>query len=326
MLSGMFERFTEKAREVVVQARDAAHERGHDYCGPEHLLVGLLRVPDGIAALTLARMGITDGYASEHLSKLVPQGDCADTNLPFSRVARMILELSLREALSLGHNYIGTEHILLGLLRPAVRENKALVLIAECSPATPDQIRNEVIRLLSGSEAKARVPTTEQRLRALEVAVKELVERATPAREDGTPETPMQTADMLAAIQHPGFVRGDYYAKLLARAERAERELAEAREVQRAYATRVERERDEALRDLSVAQSHRRAASEEAEHHHAQATAARASAEKLRAYARHHDDCPRGLHAMATISFPQGIERHPCTCGLQAALDQAGAE
>jgi len=118
----MFERFSERARQVVVLAQDEARSLKHNYIGTEHLLLGLFREEEGIAARALESLGITLGEVRAQVARLVGEGDeIAGGQIPFTPRAKKVLELSMREALSLGHNYIGTEHILLGV----ARENEA---------------------------------------------------------------------------------------------------------------------------------------------------------------------------------------------------------
>ncbi|MGH3140485.1 MAG: Clp protease N-terminal domain-containing protein, partial [Gaiellales bacterium] len=114
----MFERFTERARQVVVLAQDEARTLKHNYIGTEHILLGLLREEEGLAARVLDTLDITVEEVRAQVARIVGQGDEVTTGqIPFTPRAKKVLELALREALSLGHNYIGTEHILLGLLR-----------------------------------------------------------------------------------------------------------------------------------------------------------------------------------------------------------------
>jgi lysyl-tRNA synthetase class 2 len=114
----MFERFTESARHVVVLAQDEARGLGHHYIGTEHILLGLLRDEQGIAAQVLADLGVTLDGVRDQVKKIIGTGDEAPTGqIPFTPRAKKVLELSLREALHLGHRYIGTEHLLLGLMR-----------------------------------------------------------------------------------------------------------------------------------------------------------------------------------------------------------------
>jgi ATP-dependent Clp protease ATP-binding subunit ClpC len=115
----MFERFTDPARQVVVYAQDEARALMHNYIGTEHLLLGLLREQDGIGARVLESLGTTLEEVRAQVARIVGQGDDPVTTgqIPFTPRAKKLLELSLREALSLGHNYIGTEHLLLALAR-----------------------------------------------------------------------------------------------------------------------------------------------------------------------------------------------------------------
>ncbi len=114
----MFERFTDRARRVVVLAQEEARLLNHSYIGTEHILLGLLNEGEGIAARALESMGINLASVREQVVEIIGQGQQAPTgHIPFTPRAKKVLELSLREALQLGHNYIGTEHILLGLIR-----------------------------------------------------------------------------------------------------------------------------------------------------------------------------------------------------------------
>src|SRR6059036_3038020 len=144
----VFERFTERARQVVVLAQDEARALKHNYIGTEHILLGLLREEEGLAARVLESLDITVEEVRAQVARIVGQGDEVTTGqIPFTPRAKKVLELALREALSLGHNYIGTEHILLGL----VRENEGVAArILLDFDADSEKIRNEVIRMLSG--------------------------------------------------------------------------------------------------------------------------------------------------------------------------------
>jgi ATP-dependent Clp protease ATP-binding subunit ClpA len=114
----MFERFTDRARQSVVLAQEEARDFSHDYIGTEHLLLGLLREGDGMAAITLRRLGVGLGVARAEVEAIVGRGSGSpEGHIPFTPRAKKVLELSLREAIQLGHNYIGTEHIVLGLVR-----------------------------------------------------------------------------------------------------------------------------------------------------------------------------------------------------------------
>ena len=145
----MFERFTERARQVVVLAQDEARALKHNYIGTEHLLLGLLREEEGLAARVLESLDITVEEVRAQVARIVGQGDEVTTGqIPFTPRAKKVLELALREALSLGHNYIGTEHILLGL----VRENEGVAArILLDFDADAETTRDEVLRMLSGT-------------------------------------------------------------------------------------------------------------------------------------------------------------------------------
>src|SRR5512134_18757 len=144
----MFERFTERARQVVVLAQEEARTLKHNYIGTEHILLGLLREDEGLAARVLESLDITVERVRAQVVRIVCSGEeVTSGQIPFTPRAKKVLELALREALSLGHNYIGTEHILLGL----VRENEGVAArILLDFDADSDKIRNEVIRMLSG--------------------------------------------------------------------------------------------------------------------------------------------------------------------------------
>src|ERR1700686_52865 len=150
----MFERFTERARQVVVLAQEEARTLKHNYIGTEHILLGLLREEEGLAARVLESLDITVERVRAQVVRIV--GSCEEVTsgqIPFTPRAKKVLELALREALSLGHNYIGTEHILLGL----VRENEGVAArILLDFDADSEKIRNEVIRMLSGPGSRQR--------------------------------------------------------------------------------------------------------------------------------------------------------------------------
>ena len=114
----MFEQFTERARQAVVYAQDEARGLKHNYLGTEHLLLGLLREQEGLASRVLESLGIAIDEVRGQVARIVGQGeDVTSDVIPFTPRAKKVLELALREALSLGHNFIGTEHVLLGIVR-----------------------------------------------------------------------------------------------------------------------------------------------------------------------------------------------------------------
>jgi ATP-dependent Clp protease ATP-binding subunit ClpC len=144
----VFERFTERARQVVVLAQDEARTLKHNYIGTEHILLGLIREDEGIAARVLASLNVTLDDVRAHIRRDVGEGtDPTVGQIPFTPRAKKVLELALREALHMGHGYIGTEHVLLGLVREP--ESEACRILVDLG-ANPVQVHHEVIRLIGG--------------------------------------------------------------------------------------------------------------------------------------------------------------------------------
>jgi Clp amino terminal domain, pathogenicity island component len=144
----MFERFTDRARRVVVLAQEEARLLNHNYIGTEHILLGLIHEGEGVAAKALESLGISLEAVRAQVEEIIGQGQSAPTgHIPFTPRAKKVLELSLREALQLGHNYIGTEHILLGLIREG--EGVAAQVLVKLG-ADLSRVRQQVIQLLSG--------------------------------------------------------------------------------------------------------------------------------------------------------------------------------
>jgi ATP-dependent Clp protease ATP-binding subunit ClpC len=144
----MFERFTDRARRVVVLAQEEARMLSHNYIGTEHILLGLIHEGDGIAAKALESLGISLEGVRAQVEEIIGQGQQAPSgHIPFTPRAKKVLELSLREALQLGHNYIGTEHILLGLIREG--EGVAAQVLVKLG-ADLSRVRQQVIQLISG--------------------------------------------------------------------------------------------------------------------------------------------------------------------------------
>jgi ATP-dependent Clp protease ATP-binding subunit ClpC len=144
----MFERFTDRARRVVVLAQEEARMLNHNYIGTEHILLGLIHEGEGVAAKALESLGISLDAVRNQVEEIIGQGQSAPTgHIPFTPRAKKVLELSLREALQLGHNYIGTEHILLGLIREG--EGVAAQVLQKLG-ADLNRVRQQVIQLLSG--------------------------------------------------------------------------------------------------------------------------------------------------------------------------------
>src|SRR5213082_2243573 len=149
----MFERFTDRARRVVVLAQEEARMLNHNYIGTEHILLGLIHEGEGVAAKALESLGISLEAVRQQVKEIIGQGQAAPTgHIPFTPRAKKVLELSLREALQLGHNYIGTEHILLGLIREG--EGVAAQVLQKLG-ADLNRVRRQVIQLLSGSAGVA---------------------------------------------------------------------------------------------------------------------------------------------------------------------------
>jgi ATP-dependent Clp protease ATP-binding subunit ClpC len=151
----MFERFTDRARRVVVLAQEEARMLNHNYIGTEHILLGLIHEGEGVAAKGLESLGISLEAVRSQVEEIIGQGQQAPSgHIPFTPRAKKVLELSLREALQLGHNYIGTEHILLGLIREG--EGVAAQVLVKLG-ADLNRVRQQVIQLLSGYQGKEAV-------------------------------------------------------------------------------------------------------------------------------------------------------------------------
>jgi len=151
----MFERFTDRARRVVVLAQEEARMLNHNYIGTEHILLGLIKEGEGVAAKGLESLGISLDGVRTQVEEIIGQGQQAPSgHIPFTPRAKKVLELSLREALQLGHNYIGTEHILLGLIREG--DGVAAQVLVKLG-ADLNRVRQQVIQLLSGYQGKEAV-------------------------------------------------------------------------------------------------------------------------------------------------------------------------
>src|SRR5215203_5421895 len=148
----MFERFTDRARRVVVLAQEEARMLSHNYIGTEHILLGLIHEGEGVAAKALESLDISLEAVRAQVEEIIGQGQQAPSgHIPFTPRAKKVLELSLREALQLGHSYIGTEHILLGLIREG--EGVAAQVLQKLG-ADLNRVRQQVIQLLSGFQGK----------------------------------------------------------------------------------------------------------------------------------------------------------------------------
>jgi ATP-dependent Clp protease ATP-binding subunit ClpC len=178
----VFERFTDRARRVVVLAQEEARMLNHDYIGTEHILLGLVRERDGVAARALDSLNIKLGAVRREVEDVIGQGQAAPRgHIPFTPRAKKVLELSLREALQLGHNYIGTEHILLGLIREG--EGVAAQVLQKLG-ADLNRVRQTVIQILSGYAAGAEVRRVEGGAEMEAELATEIAPTAIPAAED----------------------------------------------------------------------------------------------------------------------------------------------
>ncbi len=178
MEGGMFERFTNRARNVVKLAQEEARRLDHDHIGTEHVLLGLLGEPEGIGAKALVALGVSLEAVHADVERTIGRGEGAPTgHIPFTPRAKKVLELSLREALKLHHNYIGTEHIVLGLVREG--EGVAANILVESGADLPE-VRQEVLRLLStGVADRAGAEPPKERLIAdIEALYEEIVRLA----------------------------------------------------------------------------------------------------------------------------------------------------
>ncbi|MBB1512188.1 ATP-dependent Clp protease ATP-binding subunit [Tessaracoccus sp. MC1679] len=148
----MFERFTDRARRVIVLAQDEAKLLNHNFIGTEHILLGLIHEGEGVAAKALESLGIALEAVREQVEEIIGQGQQVPTgHIPFTPRAKKVLELSLREALQMNHNYIGTEHILLGLIREG--EGVAAQVLIKLG-ADLNRVRNTVLQLITGYQGR----------------------------------------------------------------------------------------------------------------------------------------------------------------------------
>jgi ATP-dependent Clp protease ATP-binding subunit ClpC len=162
----MYERFTDRARRVVALAEDEARRLNHNHIGTEHILLGLIHEDDGVAAQTLESLGVSLGAVRQQVEMIIGQGrEAPRGRIPYTPRARKALELSLREALQLGHHHIGTEHILLGLVREG--KGAAAQMLVKLG-ADLNRVRQQVVRLLDAEGAQE--PATTPAARRLSVA------------------------------------------------------------------------------------------------------------------------------------------------------------
>jgi len=218
----MFERFTDRARNVVVLAQDEARMLNHNYIGTEHILLGLIHESQGLAAHALTSLGIGLEPARQRVAEIVGRGKKSPSgHIPFTPRAKKILEFSLREALQLGHNYIGTEHILLGLIREGEGEGVAVEVLVNLG-ADLKRVRQEVIQLQADN------PTTEE------------MPQGTQGRDSGRTHAATQATQATQAAQAAQAAQAETARAAVAQAEAARAEA-------RAESTAQARKLDEIL-------------------------------------------------------------------------------
>jgi ATP-dependent Clp protease ATP-binding subunit ClpA len=245
VLVEVFERFTDRANRVVVLAQEEARRLDHNYLGTEHILLGLVREGEGVAARALESLGISLEAVRQQVEQIIGQGQQAPSeHIPFTPRAKKVLDLASREALQLGHNYIGTEHILLGLIREG--EGVAAQVLVKLG-ADLNRVRQQVIQLLHGylgkgpasdrprrgkrarlmADAVARIDALDRRLAAIERWV-----GMRPDSDDVDQEIAQMRREKEAAIESQDFENAaalrDKEKELLAARARREMEWAAA--------------------------------------------------------------------------------------------------
>jgi ATP-dependent Clp protease ATP-binding subunit ClpC len=215
----MFERFTDRARRVVVLAQEEARMLNHNYIGTEHILLGLIREREGVGARALESLGISLDAVRLQVEGIIGRGqEVPSGHIPFTPRAKKVLELSLREAVQMGHNYIGTEHILLGLIREG---NGVAAQVLVQLGAALDRVRQQVIQLLHGRHAEEAAPTgptvrelrllpaVQARLEAIEQRLTAIEQRVGTGPDTGDLDEQIQTvrAEKEAAIEAQEFAQ-----------------------------------------------------------------------------------------------------------------------
>jgi ATP-dependent Clp protease ATP-binding subunit ClpA len=262
----MFERFTDRARRVVVLAQEEARRLNHNYIGTEHLLLGLIGEGQGVAAQALESLGIRLAAVRQQVEAIIGRGQQAPSgHIPFTPRAKKVLELARREADALGHHYVGTEHILLGLIREGDGV-AAQVLVA--LGADLNRVRQQVIQLLPGSQgqdltgegsrlddALARVDALGRRLAAVERWV-----GMRPDLDDLDQEIAQVRREKEAAIERQDFEAAaatrDKEKQLLAVRAGREKERAEPAAGRRSLATELGRVNAELERLRAILREH----------------------------------------------------------------------
>jgi prophage maintenance system killer protein len=238
---GMFQRFTDRARRAVHLAQEEARLLRHNYVGTEHLLLGLLYEGEGIAAQALGSLGISLEAVRSQVEEIIGRGPTTPTgHIPFTPRAKKVLELSLREALQLGHNYIGTEHLLLGLLREG--EGVAAQVLASFH-ADHARLREQVLRLVTDDCEEPGAPTQLVRL-TLPADLIEAAERLAEVRQQKQAAFDTGDLDRAAALR-------DQEKQLLADKLRLERQLTAGVDIETVIAENQRAHREiERLREL----------------------------------------------------------------------------
>jgi len=269
------ERFTDRARRVVVLAQEEARRLNHNYIGTEHILLGLIHEGEGVAARALESLGISLDAVRQQVEEIIGRGQQAPPgHIPFTPRAKKVLELSLREALQLGHDYVGTEHILLGLIREG--DGVAAQVLVKLG-ADLNRVRQQVIQLLTGyqgpgvmsagsrlgermrarlpDDALARFDALDRRLAALERWVS-----IQPDLDDLDQEIAQVRQEKEAAIERQDFenaapLRDKEKRLLAARADR-EKEWAESAAGRRSVAKELDRLSTELERLRAILREH----------------------------------------------------------------------
>jgi prophage maintenance system killer protein len=238
---GLFQRFTDRARRAVQLAQEEARLLRHNYVGTEHLLLGLLYEGEGIAAQALGSLGISLEVVRTQVVQIIGRGQIAPTgHIPFTPRAKKVLELSLREALALGHHYIGTEHLLLGLIREG--EGVAAQVLARFD-ADHARLREQVLRLVTDDCEEPGAPTRLVRM-TLPADLIEAAERLAEVRRQKEAAFDAGDLDRAAALR-------DQEKQLLADKLRLERQLTAGVDVQTVIAENQRAHREiERLREL----------------------------------------------------------------------------
>ena len=197
----MFERFSGRARRVVVLAQEEARLLGHNYIGTEHILLGLVHEREGVAGRALESLGVKLDRVRRQVEQTIGRGDSSPSHLPFTRRATKVLGVSLREAVQLGQTYIGTEHILLGLLREG--EGVACQVLVKPG-ADLSQVRARVLKLVADDGAEGAAAPTPTLSTEFQAVIEEARGEAAAAGESEVAPIHM----FLAAVQHPDGAAG----------------------------------------------------------------------------------------------------------------------